>query len=183
MTWDVVHKFPVEKDTYQVPINYPDAGYDTIIALWFTDVFTSILAIEDALGYDIKGGYADLNERISGGLYSPRIVGDTPDFDDEDFTCDGGSHTLSLSGIIPVGTKAAVLTGMLWTEIEPEGMIFLAVGGGIGDQINVIGAPADICWIGGVSVIVPVNEDREISYIFETALVPDTRVSITGYFR
>lgn len=49
MTWNVVHNFPASKDTYQVPVDYPTVGYDTIIALWFTDVFTSILANQDAL--------------------------------------------------------------------------------------------------------------------------------------
>lgn len=49
MTWNVVHNFPGAKDTYEVPVDYPNVGYDTIIASWFTDIFTSILAIEEAL--------------------------------------------------------------------------------------------------------------------------------------
>lgn len=49
MTWNVAHNFPGAKDTYQVPTDYPDVGYDTIIAAWFTDVFTSILAIQEAI--------------------------------------------------------------------------------------------------------------------------------------
>lgn len=49
MTWNVVHNFPTEKDTYQVPIDYPTVGYDTIIASWFTDIFTSIFAMQDSL--------------------------------------------------------------------------------------------------------------------------------------
>ncbi|MBA7613776.1 hypothetical protein ES703_21032 [subsurface metagenome] len=49
MTWNVVHNFPGAKDAYEVPVDYPDAGYDTIIASWFTDIFTSILAIQEAI--------------------------------------------------------------------------------------------------------------------------------------
>lgn len=49
MTWNVVHNFPGAKDTYQVPVDYPTVGYDTIIAAWFTDIFTSILAMQDSL--------------------------------------------------------------------------------------------------------------------------------------
>lgn len=49
MTWNVVHNFPGAKDTYQVPVDYPTVGYDTIIATWFTDIFTSILAMQDSL--------------------------------------------------------------------------------------------------------------------------------------
>lgn len=49
MTWNVAHNFPGAKDTYQVPVDYPTVGYDTIIAAWFTDVFTSILAMQESL--------------------------------------------------------------------------------------------------------------------------------------
>ena len=65
MTWKIEHFFPVKKDTYTIPIDYPTSGYDTIIASWFTDAYTSIFAIMDALGYDITGEYDTLNDRIN----------------------------------------------------------------------------------------------------------------------
>lgn len=74
MTWNVVHNFPGAKDTYQVPVDYPDVGYDTIIASWFTDIFTSILAMQDSL-LDLVGKVL----LLAGGTMTGNLVIDKTD--------------------------------------------------------------------------------------------------------
>jgi len=191
MTWDVVHKFPVEKDTYQVPINYPDTGYDTIIALWFTDVFTSILAIEDALGYDIRDGFADLATRLSGRIFHTRIVGNTPDFDGSDFDDDGDAHLLDLSGIIPVGTTAVLLNGSFYADetslpglcgfYPGQSVGFWSFGDGV--ELTFSGDSASPYYV-GFNVIIPVDGDRDIQYILDATIMHDeSRLSVTGWFK
>ena len=64
-TGEWVHKFPASKDDHPIYIDYPTAGYDTIIASFFHHQFIALDAIQDALGYDIRGGYPTLNDRIN----------------------------------------------------------------------------------------------------------------------
>lgn len=180
MTWKVEHKFPAEKDTYEIPINYPTEGFDTIIALWFTDVFTSILAIEDTLGYDVRGGYANLNERISGRLYHTRIVGDIPDFDGNAFICDGEEHFLDLSSILPEGTKAVELNGwFLWDD--PDFRIIYPVVAGADMFVDGFALEADLAI--AFRVTLPVDETRRIAYQFYASVwLDESALSVTAWF-
>lgn len=58
------HNFPASKDEHPEYINWPTVGYDVIIALFLHEIFTALDAIQDALGYDITGAFADLNTRL-----------------------------------------------------------------------------------------------------------------------
>lgn len=190
MTWNVEHNFPVAKDTYEVPVNYPDVGYDTIIAAWFTDIFTSILAIEDALGYDIRDGFADLATRLSGKILHTRIIGDiqagVADFGFADFICDGTVRELDLSPIIPVGTKAVVVNGRWWVDVLDD-MMDLIEPNLLGDfSFGDIALPGDSAL--GLMVftkVIPVGEDRKLRYLFACTILDtwDCGLSITGYFK
>jgi len=181
MTWKIEHKYPTEKDTYEVPIDYPITGYDTIIALWFTDLYTSIFAIMDALGYDIRGGYTDLNERLSGRLYHTRIVGDTPDFSGHDFITDGEEHFLDLSGILPVGTKAIVLNGWFFWD-APDFRIIYPVGAGADMFFD--GFALEATESISFNIILPVDATRRIAYQFYASIwLAESVLSITGLFR
>ena len=190
MTWKVEHKFPAEKDIYQIPIDYPTPGHDTIIASWFTDVFTSILAIEDTLGYDVRGGYANLNERISGKLYHSRLIGDVQagalDFGFADFICDGDVHELDLSSIIPPGTTAVVVNGRWWVS-SLDDMMDLVDCSDIGDfswgDIALTGDSASGYMV--FNVIYPVTSARKLLYLFACTILDtfDCGMAITGYFK
>jgi len=189
MTWKIEHKYPTEKDTYEVPIDYPIAGYDTIIALWFTDLYTSIFAIMDALGYDIRGGYTDLNERLSGRLYHTRIVGDTPDFSGHDFITDGEEHFLDLSGILPKGTKAVVLNGWFLWDNPDFRIIYPVVAGadmfadGFALEDSAV-APPVIPGSRPFNVVFPVDATRKIAYQFDASIWTDeSLLSVTGWFK
>ena len=108
------HNFPASKDVHPAYINYPLPNWDTIIASWFHDVFTALDAMQEALGYNIIGAFADLNTRLeqldhatkAHGLYDrgdPAAV----DYIKTDLTLDGNWNDLNLSAHVPVGAIAA----------------------------------------------------------------------------
>lgn len=181
MPWNVEHNFPALKDTYEVPTDYPNVGYDTIIASWFTDVFTSIFAIEDALGYDVRDGFDDLAARLSGKIYHTRIVGGTPDFDGNDFTTDGNEHFLDLSGIIPVGTKAVMLNGWILWDVPALRVIYpVNAGADWSDYFTFTDTPADCSFI----IVLPVDATRKIAYIFDDDIwLAESSLSVVGWFK
>lgn len=118
------HNFPTEKDVHPEYINWPTVGYDILIALFLHEIFTALDAIQDALGYDITGAFANLNARLeqldhvtkAHGFYDR---GDPATFDyaKEDLTIDGAWHDLNLSAIVPAGAKAVLICG----EVEGAG--------------------------------------------------------------
>lgn len=180
MTWKVEHKFPEAKDEYEIPIDYPTPGHDTIIASWFTDVFISVLAMQDALGYDIRGGYANLNVRLSGRLFHTRIVGATPDFTETDFIDDDTERYLDLSGIIPDGTKAVMMNMMFFGAPDMFRAFYSVVAGA--DMFNDGYVPADPPL--AVHLIFSVDETKRIAYTLEPGGAPDfALVSIVDYFK
>lgn len=58
------HNFPGSKDVHPTYIDYDNPGWDTLVAAMFHHIFTALDAMQDALGYDITGGYADLKTWI-----------------------------------------------------------------------------------------------------------------------
>lgn len=112
------HNFPVSKDAHPTYINWPTVGYDILIALFLHEIFTALDAIQDALGYDITGAFADLNTRLeqldhatkAHGFYDR---GDPAVYDKAvgDFTKDGAWHDWDLSSIVPAGAKLVLLQG------------------------------------------------------------------------
>lgn len=114
------HNFPVSKDEHPTYIDWPTVGYDILIVLFLHEIFTALDAIQDALGYDITGAFANLNARLeqldhatkAHGFYDR---GDPASFDKDvgDLTKDGAWHDWDVSAIVPVGAKAVLLCGHL----------------------------------------------------------------------
>ncbi len=191
MVWGWVHNFPVSVDVFTKPIDYPDVGYDTVIADWLQDIFDAVETIEDTLGYDIRDGFADLATRLSGRIYHTRIVGNTPDFNNSDFDTDGGEHTLNLSGIIPVGTKAVLLNGAFHSSdaflpglcaFYPSAAVGFAPQGDSVELVFSVDPPA-FAFV-SFNVIIPVDGDRAVKYALDVNLqAATTRVSVTGWFK
>lgn len=118
------HNFPASKDEHPEYIDWPTEGYDVLIALFLHEIFTALDAIEDALGYDITGAFADLNTRLeqldhptkAHGFYDrgdPAVY----DYVKGDLTIDGAWHDMDLSAIAPAGAKAVLICG----EVEGAG--------------------------------------------------------------
>ena len=113
-SWD--HKFPVSKDVHPEYIDYPTVGYDILFAVLLHQIFTALDAMQDALGYNIIGAFADLNTRLeqldhetkAHGFYNrgdPASV----DYIKTDLTLDGTWVDLNLFDIVPVNAKAVLL--------------------------------------------------------------------------
>jgi hypothetical protein len=118
------HLFPVSKDVHPEYIDWPNVGYDKLIALFLHEIFTALDAIQDALGYDITGAYADLNTRLEKLDDSAKGIGyydrgDPAVYDKvkDDLIRDGAYHDWDLSAIVPEGAKSILIRG----EIEGEG--------------------------------------------------------------
>lgn len=109
MTWNVAHNFPGAKDTYEVPKDYPDVGYDTIIAAWFTDVFTSIFAMQDVLIGEaaiflLKAGGTMTGDLVMGTLESPNEL----KFNDDDYSPRFFAKTVALDLFLYLYDQAAL---------------------------------------------------------------------------
>ncbi|MBA7613778.1 hypothetical protein ES703_21034 [subsurface metagenome] len=112
------HLFPVSKDVHPEYIDWPTVGYDKLIALFLHEIFTALDAIQDALGYDITGAFANLNARLEQLDHATKAHGyydrgDPATYDKakEDLTIDGAWHDWDLSAIVPAGAKAVLLIG------------------------------------------------------------------------
>ncbi len=125
-----VHNFPASKDEHPTYINWPTVGYDIIIAAFLHSIFTALDAIQNALGYNILNGFADLNTRLeqldhvtkAHGFYDrgdPASV----DYVKGDLVLDGTWQDLDLSGIIPVGAVA----GLLHVTVEGNSATWSAI--------------------------------------------------------
>lgn len=131
MVWAWTHNFPASKDAFTTPTDYPNIGYDNIIASWFADVFQAIGDIMDALGYDITGGHADLktwldtldgashtqgtDQKLDEGGASEVSVADVKDAVDEKHVQDtdqkldeGGPNELTVANISAAVAKAHI---------------------------------------------------------------------------
>ena len=113
-----VHNFPVSKDEHPTYINWPSLGYDVLIATFMHEIFTALDAIQDALGYDITGAFADLNTRLEqladpdkAHGYHDRGDPAVYDYDKDDLTKDGAWHDLDLSAIVPAGAVLIKIVG------------------------------------------------------------------------
>lgn len=123
------HNFPASKDAHPTYIDYPTAGWDTLVVLVIHEIFTALDAMQDALGYDILNGFADLNTRLeqldhatkAHGIYDR---GDPAAFDylKAALTTDATWRDLDLSAIVPANAKYVLLRTSL-ESANPGDMI------------------------------------------------------------
>ncbi len=177
-----VHNFPGSKDAHPAYINYPASGWDTLIAVMFHAIFTALDAIQDALGYDITGGHADLKTWIE--TLASLTVAETEVFNGNSPNPAAWTD-LDLSGV--VGSNPALALVKFWQEgggMGPEAVAFRKDGDTdeFYDPLAIGCAAGDVAWTIHQVFLVATSPTGVIEWKFE-AVGANCTIDIIAYIK